>query len=77
MCLLKASEHLLCTADVTGQVYLQQPGSLEVLHRIPAHSAGMSDMDVVGHFLVTCGLTQQYGFSCSLSPCLRGALYVV
>ena len=64
VCLLKASEHLLCTADVTGQVYLQSPGSLEVVHRFTAHSAGMSDMDVVGHCLVTCGLAQQYGQLC-------------
>lgn len=64
MCLLKASEHLLCTADVTGQVYLQSPDSLQVVHRFTAHSAGMSDMDVVGHCLVTCGLTQQYGQLC-------------
>ena len=64
VCLLKASEHLVCTADVTGQVYLQAPGSLQVVHKLSAHSAGMSDMDVVGHCLVTCGLTHRYGQLC-------------
>ena len=64
MCLLKASEHLLCTADVTGRVHLQDPGTLQVVHRFTAHSMGMSDMDVVGHCLVTCGLSQQYGQLC-------------
>ena len=61
---MKASEHLLCTADVTGQVYLQTPDTLQVVHKFTAHSVGMSDMDVVGHCLVTCGLTQQYGQLC-------------
>lgn len=64
VCLLKASEQLVCTADVTGQVYLQAPGSLQVVHKFPAHSAGMSDMDVVGHCLVTCGLAHRYGQLC-------------
>jgi PAB-dependent poly(A)-specific ribonuclease subunit 2 len=64
LCLLKASEHLLCTADVTGQVYLQARDSLQLVHRFPAHSAGMSDMDVVGHCLVTCGLTHRFGQLC-------------
>ena len=64
VCLLKASEHLVCTADVTGRVYLQAPGSLQVVHQFTAHSAGMSDMDVVGHCLVTCGLSHQYGQIC-------------
>lgn len=64
VCLLKASEHLVCTADVTGQVYLLDTSSLQVVHTFSSHSAGMSDMDVVGHCLVTCGLTHQYGQFC-------------
>ena len=32
--------------------------------KFPAHSAGMCDMDVVGHCLVTCGLTHRYGQLC-------------
>ena len=38
--------------------------SLQTVAAFPAHSSGMCDMDVVGNFLVTCGLSQQYVCVC-------------
>ena len=59
ICLLKSSEYYVCSGDVTGSVHMLDPHTLHVAHSYPAHSAGMCDMDVVGHYLVTCGLVQQ------------------
>lgn len=33
---------------------------MEVVNTFSAHDAGMCDMDVVGHYLVSCGLTHRY-----------------
>ncbi len=41
------------------QVYVHAPDSMEVVTKFTAHTAGMCDMDVVGYYLITCGLTQQ------------------
>lgn len=59
ICLLKAAEACICSGDVNGQVYLLDPRTLEVVNSHSAHTSGMCDMDVVGNYLVTCGLTQQ------------------
>ena len=59
VCLLKLSESHVCCGDVTGKVFVVDPLSLQMVAGFPAHTAGMCDMDVVGNYLVTCGLTQQ------------------
>ncbi|XP_064403711.1 PAN2-PAN3 deadenylation complex catalytic subunit PAN2-like isoform X2 [Halichondria panicea] len=61
VCLLKSSEYYVCSGDVTGKVHLLDPHTLRPAHSYSAHSAGMCDMDVVGPYLVTCGLTQRFG----------------
>lgn len=43
---------------------MADPMSLQTVAAFPAHSSGMCDMDVVGNFLVTCGLSQQYVCVC-------------
>lgn len=59
ICLLKLSEQYLCSGDVTGQVYILDPASFQIVGSFPAHMSGMCDMDVVDNYLITCGLTQQ------------------
>ena len=59
ICLLKLSEHYLCSGDVIGQVHILDPNSFQVVGTFSAHMSGMCDMDVVDQYLVTCGLTQQ------------------
>jgi len=49
----------VCCGDVLGKVAVLDPISLQVVTSFSAHVAGMCDMDVVGNYLVTCGLTQQ------------------
>ena len=43
-----------------SQVSLLDPASLKLVHSYSAHPAGLCDMEVVGHYVVTCGLSQQY-----------------
>ena len=38
---------------------MMDPVSLQTMPAFPAHMAGMCDMDVVGNYLVTCGLVQR------------------
>lgn len=59
VCLLKPSEELVCCGEVTGRVELLDPRSLESVVALDTHPAGLSDMDVVGPYLVTCGITEQ------------------
>lgn len=59
VCLLKASEHHVCCGEVSGMVGLHDPRTLQRIHTLTTHNAGLFDMEVVGPYLVTCGLTQQ------------------
>ena len=59
VCLLKASEHYICSGDTSGKVRLHDPYTLERVHTFTAHNAGLSDMEAIGPYLVTCGLTQK------------------
>ena len=59
VCLLKPSEEVVCCGQVTGRVHLLDPRSLESVAALDTHPAGLSDMDVVGPYLVTCGLIEQ------------------
>lgn len=40
------------------------PMSLKIEHSYSAHTAGLCDMEVVGHYIVTCGFSQQFGQLC-------------
>ena len=59
VCLLKPSESYVCCGDVLGKVGVLDPMTLHTVASFSAHVAGMCDMDIVGNYLVTCGLGQQ------------------
>ena len=59
VCLLKASERYICCGETSGIVGLHDPYSLRRVHTLTTHKAGLSDMEVIGPYLVTCGLTQR------------------
>ena len=58
VCLLKGSERYICSGETSGVVGLYDPYTLNRVHTLTTHSAGLSDMEVVGPYLVTCGLTK-------------------
>lgn len=50
---------LLCCASPSGEVVLRDPYSLKAEHRLGAHMGAISDIDVSGNLLVTCGFSQR------------------
>ncbi|KAI8801403.1 ubiquitin carboxyl-terminal hydrolase-domain-containing protein [Cladochytrium replicatum] len=52
---------LVCCGTTTGRVMLKDPRSFNTEHVIEAHTGTISDMDVVGNTIVTCGFSQRAG----------------
>ena len=54
--ILRDHSRFMVSGDVpTGRVHLRDPLTLKVAHTVDAHSGVLSDLDVHGHHLVTCG----------------------
>ena len=56
--LLKRSR-MLCCASPTGEVVLRDPLTMRAENRVLAHAGAISDMDVSGNLLVTCGFSER------------------
>jgi len=57
---MKKSRLLVC-GSTRGELILQDPRSLSVEHRIQAHTGTISDLDVSGNLIVTCGFSERQG----------------
>ncbi|KAG0240611.1 poly(A)-specific ribonuclease [Actinomortierella wolfii] len=57
---MKKSRLLVC-GSTGGELILQDPRSLTVEHRIQAHTGTISDLDVSGNLIVTCGFSERQG----------------
>ncbi|KAI7828196.1 ubiquitin carboxyl-terminal hydrolase-domain-containing protein, partial [Gamsiella multidivaricata] len=57
---MKKSRLLVC-GSTRGDLILQDPRSLSVEHRIQAHTGTISDLDVSGNLIVTCGFSERQG----------------
>lgn len=54
--ILRDHGRFIVSGDVpNGRVHLRDPLNLKVVHTVEAHSGVLSDLDVHGHHLVTCG----------------------
>lgn len=54
--ILRDHSRFVVSGDVpSGRVHLRDPLTLKVAHTLDAHSGVLSDLDVHGHHLVTCG----------------------
>ncbi|RCN39387.1 hypothetical protein ANCCAN_14665 [Ancylostoma caninum] len=51
----------LFTADSEGKITLRALGSMEALRVIPAHNGVITDFDVSGNRLITCGCSMRQG----------------
>jgi PAB-dependent poly(A)-specific ribonuclease subunit 2 len=60
-CVIKPSTKLLCVGHTLGHVSLRDPRSLQVEHSFEAHSGTVSDIEVKGDLLVTCGFQNRFG----------------
>ncbi|KAG0202360.1 poly(A)-specific ribonuclease [Mortierella sp. GBA30] len=57
---MKKSRLLVC-GSTRGDLTLHDPRSLAVEHRIQAHTGTISDLDVSGNLIVTCGFSERQG----------------
>lgn len=48
---------VICTGSTNGQILLRDPCTFKCLHKFQPHSGSLSDFDVHGNQLVTCGFS--------------------
>ncbi|KAI8846356.1 ubiquitin carboxyl-terminal hydrolase-domain-containing protein [Chytridium lagenaria] len=56
---LMRRSRLLCCGTTCGKILLKDPKTFRVEHSIEAHSGTISDMDVSGNRLITCGFSSR------------------
>lgn len=49
----------ICCGSMLGEVTLRDTRTMKVEQRIQAHTATLSDLDVSGNLLLTCGFSQR------------------
>ena len=47
--------------DTSGKIHLRDPHNLTICHTLDTHSGTLSDFDMNGHYLVTCGFARRHG----------------
>ncbi|XP_066994616.1 PAN2-PAN3 deadenylation complex catalytic subunit PAN2 [Anabrus simplex] len=59
--ILRQHGRFVCAGDPSGRIDLRDPATLNVEHTLEAHSGSLSDFDVHGNLLVTCGFSNRQG----------------
>lgn len=54
-CLIRQHPKFVCCADLEGRITLRNTNNLAVSHTFKTHTGQISDFDVHGNYLVTCG----------------------
>lgn len=54
-CLVKTHPRFVCTADTAGRITLRTTNNLRVEYSFNTHSGPISDFDIHGNYLITCG----------------------
>lgn len=65
--ILRQHPRFICAGDPAGRIDLRDPNTLQVEHTLEAHSGSLSDFDVHGNLLVTCGFSNRYSVLCAYS----------
>lgn len=58
---LRSHPRFICSGEVNGKISLLDPSSLQAHSTIETHSAVLSDFDVRGNLLVSCGFSNRHG----------------
>jgi len=48
---------VLCTGSSNGQIFVRDPFTLKHIHKFHPHSGSLSDFDVNGNYLASCGFS--------------------
>ncbi|KRT85961.1 Peptidase [Oryctes borbonicus] len=59
--MLRAHNRFVCAGNPLGRIDLRDPNSLKVEHSLDTHSGSLSDFDIQGNLLVTCGFSSRQG----------------
>lgn len=59
--MLRNHNRYVCAGNPMGQIDLRDPNTLNIENTLKTHSGSLSDFDVQGNLLVTCGFTNRQG----------------
>lgn len=54
-----SSSRLICCGSLTGEVTLRDPRTMKVEQRVQAHTGTLSDLEVSGNMMLTCGFSNR------------------
>lgn len=72
--MLRAHNRFVCAGNPLGRIDLRDPNGLKVEHSLDTHSGSLSDFDIQGNLLVTCGFSSR--LIMSFISCLKSFKYI-
>ncbi|XP_041478319.1 PAN2-PAN3 deadenylation complex catalytic subunit PAN2-like isoform X1 [Lytechinus variegatus] len=59
--IMRPDQRFICCGEPTGHVQLRDPATMKIEHTLEAHRGALSDFDVIGNQLITCGFGERLG----------------